>query len=85
MNRAAPVPRYPRSPFYGPASVAGNAVLMAETPFLQRRKTSSRLIYAFEVWSGSNRLFPESLDASPKSKQVAYPLTSNMLRHAAAV
>jgi hypothetical protein len=35
MNRAAPVPRYPRSPFYGPASVAGNAVLMAETPFLE--------------------------------------------------
>jgi hypothetical protein len=35
MKRAAPVPRYPRSPFYGPASVAGNAVLVAETPFLQ--------------------------------------------------
>jgi hypothetical protein len=48
-------------------------------------RPSSRMINAFEVWSGSNRLFPESLDASPKSKQVAYPLTSNMLRHAVAV
>jgi hypothetical protein len=48
-------------------------------------RPSSRLIYAFEVWSESNRLFPESLDASPKSKQVAYPLTSNMLRHSGAV
>jgi hypothetical protein len=50
-----------------------------------QNRPSPRLIYAVEVWSGSNRLFPESLDASPKSKQVAYPLTSNMLRHAVAV
>jgi hypothetical protein len=33
MNLAAPAPRYPRLSFYGPTSVADNAVLMTETPF----------------------------------------------------
>jgi hypothetical protein len=49
------------------------------------RRPPSRLIHAVEVWSGSNRMFPEPLDERPRGKQVAYPLPSNMSHHAVAV
>jgi hypothetical protein len=56
---------------------------------LRRKKNqsrpSSRLIYAYEIWSGSNRMIPASLVARPESKQVAYPLTPTMARHALAL
>jgi hypothetical protein len=46
-----------------------------------QNRPSSRLIYALEIRSGSNRLFPESLDASPKSKQVTRTLAPPTSRH----
>jgi hypothetical protein len=48
-------------------------------------RPSSRLIYAIEVWSGSNRLFPELLDASPRSKQVTRTLAFATTHYALAV
>jgi hypothetical protein len=50
-----------------------------------KNRPPSRLIHAVEVWSGSNRLFPESGHTRPQRKQVAYPLTPTMLRHTLAV
>jgi hypothetical protein len=38
-----------------------------------RNRSPSRLICAFEVWSGSDRLFPQRLGAMPTVGQIAGP------------
>ena len=50
-----------------------------------QNRPSSRLIYAFEVWSGSNRLFPKSLDAGPTERRFAQPFAPTTTHHAFAV
>jgi hypothetical protein len=49
-----------------------------------RNRPSSRMICAFEVWSGSDRLFPQRLDAMPTGGQIAEPLVATTRHHALA-
>jgi hypothetical protein len=48
-------------------------------------RPSSRTIHAFEVWSGSTRLYPEQLDAEPTDRRIAKPIAPAMSQHAFAV
>jgi hypothetical protein len=50
-----------------------------------QNRPPSRMISAFEVWSGTARLFPERSDARPKSKQVARTIAFAATDHAFAV
>jgi hypothetical protein len=50
-----------------------------------RNRPSSRMICAFEVWLGSNRLLPQRLDAMPASGQIAEPFVAATRQHAFAV
>jgi hypothetical protein len=50
-----------------------------------RNRPSSRMICTFEVWSGSDRLFPQRSDAMPTGGQTAEPLVATTRHHAHAV
>jgi hypothetical protein len=50
-----------------------------------QNRPASRMIWAFEVWSGADRLSPERLDARPTSKRVTRSLAFATTHHAFAV
>jgi hypothetical protein len=50
-----------------------------------RNRASSRLICAFEVWSGSDRLLRERLDPMRTNGQIAEPFVTARRHHALAV
>jgi hypothetical protein len=50
-----------------------------------QNRPSSRMISTCEVWSGSNRLFPQRLDAMPTGGQIVESLVAAPRQHALAV
>jgi hypothetical protein len=49
-----------------------------------RNRPSSRMICAFEVWLGSNRLLPQRFDTMPMGGQTAEPFVAATRQHALA-